>query len=423
VTGPAAAVRRTFRSLSVRNFRLFYAGQVVSVTGTWMQQVAQMWLVLHLTQDGVALGLTAALQFTPVLVLGAWGGVLADRVDKRRVLLATQAAAGLLAAGLAVLTLTGRVNLWAVYAFAFALGLVNVVDNPTRQSFVSEMVGPRLVSNAVSLNSTAFTTARVLGPAAAGLLIAAVGTGWCFAYNAVSYVAVLLALLAMRRQDLVRAPARPRGGGQLREGIRYAWSRPRLRLPLLTMLAIGLLGFNFNVLLPLVATRVFHGGPGTYGLLFSLMGAGSVVGALFTANRGRPTMGLMLGAGMAFGALLLVAAGMPLLWLEAGLLALVGSAMTAYQATSNSLLQLNSRPELRGRVLALYLVVFGGTTPIGGPIAGWTAQTLGPRAAMAIAGAVAILAAVAATAWWRRIESASPSEDETVGEPGPAGAA
>jgi MFS family permease len=407
VTGPAEQVRRTFQSLSVRNYRLFFLGQVVSVTGTWMQSVAQMWLVLHLTQNGVALGVTAALQFTPMLLLGAWGGVLADRLDKRKVLLGTQAAAGLLAAGLATLTLTGLVTLWAVYAFAFALGLVNVVDNPTRQSFVSEMVGGRLVSNAVSLNSTVFTSARVVGPAIAGLLIAVVGTGWCFAFNAVSYAAVLVALLSMRTEELHRAPVRPRNGNQLLEGVRYAWSRPELRLPLLAMLAIGTLGFNFNVLLPLVATRVFHGGPGTYGLLFSLMGVGSVIGALFTAHRSRPTIRLLLGAGTAFGALLLLASGIPALWMEAAALAAVGSAMTTYQATSNSLLQLNSRPELRGRVIALYMVVFGGTTPVGGPITGWIAQTLGARTAMAIAGTIAVLAALTATFWWRRAREGS----------------
>jgi MFS family permease len=241
----------------------------------------------------------------------------------------------------------------------------------------------------------------------AGVLIAAVGTGWCFAYNAISYGAVLLALLAMRPDELQRKPAptvTSNAGAQLLEGVRYAWSRPELRLPLLAMASIGTLGFNFNVLLPLVATRVFHGGPGTYGLLFSLMSVGSVTGALLMANRSRPTMRLLLGSGLAFGVLFLIASGVPFLWLEAMALALVGGAMTTYQATSNSLLQLNSAPELRGRVIALYMVVFGGTTPVGGPITGWIAQTMGARAAMAVAGAVAVIAALACTLWWRRLQ-------------------
>jgi MFS family permease len=396
-------LQRTFRSLTVRNYRLFFSGQIISVSGTWMQSVAQQWLVLHLTHNGIALGVTAALQFGPMLLIGPWGGVIADRLDKRKVLLATQTAAGLLAAGLAGLTLTGHVTYLAVYGFALCLGLVNAIDNPVRQSFVWEMVGPQLISNAISLNSTTFTSARVIGPAVAGVVIATVGTGWCFAYNAVSYAAVLIALLMMRPEELHKVARPRRESTSLTAGLRHGWRKPELRLVLLLVAAIGLLGFNFNIILPLVATRVFPGGPGTYGLLFSLMGVGALAGALVSANRAYPTVRLLMGAALGFGAFMLLASAMPTLGLEMAVLVAVGVMMVLYQATSNAMLQVNSDPGLRGRVMALYMMLFMGTTPIGGPIVGWIGQALGARAAMATGGLAAIVAsALAITWWWRR---------------------
>ena len=397
-------LQRTFGSLSVRNYRLYFVGQVVSINGTWMQTIAQAWLVLHLTNSGVALGITAALRFLPMLLFGAWGGVIADRVDRRKALVATQVASGLLSGGMGAITLSGQATTGLVFAFAIALGCVQVIDTPARQAFASELVGQRLVANAVSLNAAVFTSARVIGPGVAGLLIALLGTGWCFVADAASYAAAIAALLLMRPDALFRDALRARASGaaQLVEGLRYAWGTPALRLPLLMMAVVGMLAFNFNVLLPLVATDVFHGNAETYGVLGTLLGVGAFAGALLAANRSRPTLRLLIGASLAFGAMLLLAAGMPVLALEMVALVPLGAAMTLFQATTNSLLQLASRPELRGRVMALYMVMFMGTTPIGGPVIGWVAQTLGARAGLAIGGLSAIVTALVVVAWLRR---------------------
>ena len=388
----AAEFRSTFASLRIRNFRLFFIAQVVSVTGTWMQSVAQMWLVLHLTGSGVALGITAALQFLPMLLFGTVGGLLADRMDKRRLLMLTQALAGLTALLLATLTLSGFVQLWMVYALALALGTVNVFDNPARQSFVTEMVGRESITNAVGLNSAVFTGARVIGPAIAGLLITFVGTGYCFLYNGLSYFPVVFALLLMRPSELNRAQPTARAKGQIREGIRYAWDRPELRFPLLLMLVVGLLAFNFSVLMPLMARYVFNSGAGTFGLLMSFMGIGSFAGALFSANRKAPSHRLLTVAGALLGVFLVGAAIAPTLWLELAVLIPMGVAMITFQATANSLLQLNSEPRFRGRVMALYVIVFIGSTPIGGPLVGWIAQQYGARVGLALGGIAALLA-------------------------------
>jgi MFS family permease len=391
----AAGMTRTFASLRNRNFRIFFTAQIVSVTGTWMQSIAQMWLVLHLTGSGLALGITAALQFTPILLFGTWGGLLADRVDKRKLLMVTQSAAGVVALVLAGLTLGGLVQLWMVYVLAFALGMVNVFDNPGRQSFVTEMVGKDQVINAVGLNSGVFTLARVIGPAIAGVLIAAVGTGWCFLYNGLSYFPVVLALALMRPWELHRGQPAARARGQIRAGIRYAWATPELRFPLLLMLVVGTLAFNFSVLMPLMASFVFHSGASTFGLLMSFMGAGAFVGALVSANRARPSHRLLGFAGAAFGALLLGAALAPTLPIELFVLLPLGAAMITFQATANSLLQLNSDPALRGRVMALYVMVFVGTTPIGGPILGWVAEQFGARSGLGLGGLATFIASAA----------------------------
>jgi len=405
VTPALVALRRvagsTFGSLQVRNYRLYFIGQVVSVSGSWMQRVAQSWLVLHLTGSGVALGVVSALQFLPMLVFGAWGGALADRVDKRRVLMLTQAVMGFLALALGVVTLTGSVRLWMVYLLALLLGMVTAMDNPARQSFVMEMVGRAQVTNAVSLNSAVFTGARVVGPALAGILISLVGTGWCFVLNAVSFGAVVLALVAMDPARLQRSTAAPARRGLVVEGLRFVWSRPDIRLPLAILAVVGTLALNWTVILPLLAQNTFRGGAGTYGLLFAMLGLGSLAGALFTASRREPSGGLLLGALAAFGVLMAAAAVAPTLQLEVLALVPTGMAALVFQTTSNSLIQLRSEPALRGRVMALYSVLFIGTTPIGAPIVGWVAQQAGPRAALLL-GAAAILATAAAAAWLAR---------------------
>ena len=395
MTAVAAGITRTFASLRNRNFRIFFTAQIVSVTGTWMQSIAQMWLVLHLTGSGLALGITAALQFTPILLFGTWGGLLADRVDKRKLLMVTQSAAGVVALVLAGLTLGGLVQLWMVYVLAFALGMVTVFDNPGRQSFVTEMVGKDQVINAVGLNSAVFTLARVIGPAIAGVLIAVVGTGWCFLYNGLSYFPVVLALVLMRPWELHRGQPAARARGQIRAGIRYAWATPELRFPLLLMLVVGTLAFNFSVLMPLMASFVFKSGASTFGLLMSFMGAGAFVGALVSANRARPSHRLLGFAGAAFGALLLAAALAPTLPIELLVLLPLGAAMITFQATANSLLQLNSDPALRGRIMALYVMVFVGTTPIGGPVLGWVAEQFGARTGLGLGGLATLIASTA----------------------------
>ncbi|MFL5796355.1 MAG: MFS transporter [Actinomycetota bacterium] len=397
-TGARRAAHRTFRSLAVRNYRLYFIGQAVSQTGTWMQSVAQAWLVLQLTGSGVALGLTTALQFGPILFLGPWGGVLADRLDKRRLLMGTQTAAGALAGVLGGLTIAGVVEPWMVYVIAGAFGIVTAIDNPARQSFVVEMVGRRDLANAVSLNSVLLNAARVVGPGVAGLLIATVGTGLCFLLNAASYVAVVAALWRMRSAELLVGERVARSRGQLREGLRYVARSPSLRRPLLLMLVVGTLGFNLSTLLPLFATESLHQGAGGYGVLFSVMGLGAVGGGLVIAFRGSVGDRLMAGSAALFGVSLALVGIMPNL--PAALAAMIpcGVANTAFISTSNSLLQAHATPAMRGRVMALFGMVFLGTTPIGAPLAGLAAETLGPRAALALAGA-AVVAAAAATGW------------------------
>ncbi|HEY4866185.1 MAG TPA: MFS transporter [Candidatus Dormibacteraeota bacterium] len=416
MNGLGRLLGHTFDSLRIRNYRLYFAGQVVSVSGSWMQRVAQAWLVYHLSGSGLALGVVTGLQFLPVLVAGAWGGVLADRFDKRRLLLFTQTAMGLLALALGLLTISGLVQLWMVYLLALALGVVTASDNPARQAFVMELVGRSHVMNAVSLNSAVFTLARIVGPAVAGLLINAVGTGWCFLVNALSFGGVLVALAAMRRQELLPWEPSDRSRGGVLEGLRYAWSSLDLRVPLLLMAVVGTLALNFSVILPLMASQTFHGDAGTYGLLFSTLGVGSLLGALITAGRREPSRRLLLLSLLAFGLFMLAAALAPSLWLELLMLVPLGVAAVIFQATSNSTLQVNTDPALRGRVMALYSVVFMGTTPIGAPIVGLVSQAAGPRAGLALGGA-AVLLAVAAFGLWsvrraRRGEGRLPVEDE-----------
>ncbi len=409
-------VKRTFQSLSVRNYRLYFIGQAISVNGTWIQTVAQAWLVLRLTGNAVDLGVTTALQFLPVLILGTWGGAVADRVDKRLALFLTQGAFAVSSGALSVLVLSGHATIWAVWAFALASGFARVFDNPIRQAFASEMVGPKLIANAVSLNSSLFTSARIIGPSIAGALIALVGTGWCFALNGASYVAVLIALLLMNPAQLYRSVAhraRSAGVGQIVAGFRYIWRDPELRVPLAMMGVIGLLAMNFNVVLPLIATRVFHGGPGLYGGLYAAMGVGAFCGALYMANRARPTMLLLITAALIFGIGLLVAAGIRILPLELLVLVPAGAGMTLFQAGANSSLQLRAKPEFRGRVLSVYVLLFNGTTPIGGPLIGWVAQQFGGDVAMAVGGASAVVVAMLAYVWLRGYRRRAPVQATT----------
>jgi MFS family permease len=393
----SAAVGRTFASLRVPNYRRYFAGQIVSLSGNWMQIVAEMWLILQLTDSGIAVGATSALQFAPILLLGAYGGVLADRFDKRRLLMITQVAMAVPALVLWALVATGSVEPWMVMALVFARGTVNALDNPTRQSFVIEMVGPERVVNAVSLNSVVVHCARMAGPAAAGVLIATAGVQACFLVNAVSFTAMLIALRLMEPATLARPRPVARERGALRAALRYVLRTPALAVPLAMMALVSTLGFNFQVLLPLLAKFTFHGGPETYALLASSMAAGSIAGALAAGARGRVTLGLLIGASAAFAAFSLLAAGAPTVPFAVAALALAGAAAVTFAAGVNSTLQLNVEPAMRGRVMALYSVVFLGSTPLGGPLVGWLAETMGPRSGLLLA-AVAAFAA-SAFAW------------------------
>ncbi|MHB1785803.1 MAG: MFS transporter [Acidimicrobiales bacterium] len=393
---------RTFRSLHVRNYRLYFYGQIVSVSGTWMQSVAQVWLVLRLTGSGVDLGLVTACQFLPMLVLGAWGGVVADRLDKRRLLYGTQTVAGVLALVLGLLVVTGAVKLWMVFMMAVLLGFVNVIDNPARQTFVLEMVGRSDLANAVSLNSVVMNSARVIGPAIAGILIETVGIGVCFLINAASYLAVIAGLALMREDELQRGERVVRAKRQLRDGLSYAWRTRELRDPLLMMVVIGTFAYNFNITLPLMAKYVFASGAGVYGAMSALMGAGAVVGGLATASRAKPTPLALAASALVFGLLMLAVAGAPNLASEFALLLIMGAASIFFISLANSTLQLQAAPEMRGRVMALYAVAFLGSAPVGGPIVGAVAQAFGPRSSLALGGVCTVAAAIASFAGMRR---------------------
>jgi MFS family permease len=399
-TPPGPRRRATFHSLRVRNFRLFILGQLLSTTGTWMQSVAAPFLVLQLTHSGVALGIDTGLQFLPILLFGAWGGVIADRFDNRRLQLASQVAFGLLAGTLWLLVVTDAVRIWMVYTLSFLQGVVVAVDMPTRQSFYLEMVGRDHLTNAMSLNTATMTGTRIAGPAIAGVLIGAFGIGPVFLINAVSYMAVVTALLLMRTSELHRRRLVPRRPGQIREGVAYVWRTAGLRVPMLVMAAVFLFAFNFPVLLPLLAVRTFGGDAGTYGTMLALFGAGSLAGALVMAGRvSRPHVRMVAVLALAVGALSLAIAAAPALPVAWLVLPLLGGAGISFAIAGNSTLQLTSSDEMRGRVMALYTVVFLGSTPIGGPIAGWIGQHVSPRVGLAGGGVVAVAAGLLALGW------------------------
>ncbi len=390
----SAGFARTFASLRVPNYRRYFSGQVVSLTGNWMQTVAEMWLVVQLTGSGVSVGVTAGLQFLPILLFGAWGGLLADRVSKRRLLMITQSLMAIPALTLWALTTSGSVEIWMVYALVFARGTVNAIDNPARQSFVIEMVGADRVVNAVALNSVIVHTARILGPAAAGGVIALLGVGPCFLVNAISFGAMLVALKSMDPRRLHTPEVTRRAKGQLRSALRYVARTPNLRIPLAMMAVAGTLSFNFQILLPLLASFTWHGTAATYTALAVAMGIGSVAGALAAGARGRVGPRLLVAAAAAFGVAELLVAVAPTLELQLLALIPLGAVSVTFAAGINSSLQLAVEPSMRGRVMALYSVVFLGSTPIGAPLVGWIAEVAGPRAGLVV-GAVAALAAAA----------------------------
>ena len=405
---PRAVATRTFRSLRVRNYRLYFAGQIVSMTGTGMQWVAQGWLVLRLSGSGFLVGAVTATQFLPMLLGGAYGGVLADRVDKRKLLVGTQSTAGVLALILGVLVVTHTVQLWMVFALALTLGVVNAIDNPTRQSFVSEMVGRDEVTNAVSLNSVLANGTRVVGPAVAGLLIAGVGIGVCFLVNAASYVAVVIGLLMMRTGDLYENVRAERGPGQLRDGLRYVRRRAELWLPLLLMVVVGAIAYNFSVLLPLLSRFTFHRGAAGYGEMFSVLSVGAVVSGLIVAASGRASQRIAAIAALALGLSTAVVAVMPSFGTELIAMLFVGAASTVFVAVTNSVLQLRAAPAFRGRVMALFAIAFLGTTPIGAPLVGWIAETFGPRVGFGVGSVTTIVASSAALLVLARLREREP---------------
>jgi MFS family permease len=391
-------------SLRQRNYRLFFFGQLVSIAGTWMQTVAQSFVVLDLTHSGTQLGLTTAARFLPMFVFGPLGGVFADRMDRRRVLYVTQALSGLLAGVFAVTVGTHSIRLWIVYVLALALGFVNVFDNPARQSFISEMVSTRDLPNAVTLNSVAANMARVFGAALGGVIAAAIGLALCFTVNALSFGAVLVSLAAMRSSELFPAKRVSRQKKQVRQGLRYVRNTPELLIPLLMIAVVGTLAWEFQVSLPLMASTVFHGGAGSYGVMASVMGGGAVIGGLISAARARPRARALCLAAIGWGIAILAAAVAPSFALELAALVFVGYGSITFNSLAKTTLQLAAKPEMRGRVMALWALAWMGSTPIGGPIVGWTGQAIGARWALVIGGVATLACGVLALPALTRID-------------------
>jgi MFS family permease len=391
-------------SLRQRNYRLFFFGQLVSVAGTWMQTVAQAFLVLDITHSGTQLGLTTAARFLPMFVFGPIGGVFADRMDKQRVLYVTQTLSGLLAAAFAILVATGSIRLWIVYLLALALGFVNVFDNPARQSFISEMVTPGDLPNAVTLNSVSMNMARVFGAALGGVIAASIGLALCFACNAASFGAVLISLAAMRKSELFPAKRVPRQKRQVRQGLSYVRSTPELLIPLLMIAVIGTLAWEFQVSLPLMATKVFGGGAAAYGVMASVMGIGAIAGGLISAARSQPRARALCLAAIGWGIAILAAAVAPSLPVELAALVFVGYGSITFNSLAKTTLQLAAKPTMRGRVMALWALAWLGSTPIGGPIVGWIGQDAGARWALVIGGVPTLLCGILALPALTRID-------------------
>jgi MFS family permease len=408
---------RIVSSLRQRNYRLYFFGQLVSVMGTWMQTVAQSFLVLDLTHSGTLLGLTTAARFVPMLVFGPAGGLFADRRNKQRILYVTQTLSGLVAAVFAILIGTHVIRIWSVVVLALALGFVNVFDNPARQSFITEMVPTEDLANAVTLNSVSINIARVFGAALGGILVATLGLSMCFAFNAISFVAVLISLAAMNTALLY--PARPvkQRKGQIRAGMAYVRETPELLIPLLMIGLVGTLAWEFPVTLPLMASRVFGGGAGTYGLMTSVMGAGAVVGGLVSAARAKLRARSLCLAAIGWGISITVAAVAPTLWTELVVLLFVGYGSITFNSYAKTTLQLAARPEMRGRVMALWALAWQGSTPIGGPLVGWIAQATNPRWSLIVGGVPTILCGLLALPALTRIDLKAAAAEPVPIEP------
>jgi MFS family permease len=399
--------RVTFAALAIPNYRRYISGQSVSLIGTWMQMAAQSWLVLTLTHSATTLGVIVALQTVPVLLLGPYGGVIADRVDKRRLMVILQGAMGVQALVLGLLTVTGAVKLWEIGVLALLLGLNNAFENPARQSFMLEMVGPENLRNAVSLNSVLVNVARVIGPAVAGVLIATVGEGVCFLVNAASFVAVVASLTTLDRSAIHPSPPSGREPGQLREGLTYIRRTPELAVPLVMMALAGCLAYEFQVTLPVMASQGLHAGATGFGFMTSAMGVGAVIGGLVVATKGKTGLPPLIAAASAFAVVLLLASLAPSLPLELFALALAGGASISFMSTGNSTLQLTAAPSMRGRVMSLWFVAFQGSTPIGGPIIGWVMAAFGARAGLGVGGVTCLLVALLGIAALRRLTTGS----------------
>jgi MFS family permease len=385
--------RATFSSLKVPNYRLYFTGQSISLAGTWMQMTAQSWLVLVLTHSSTDLGLVVALQTLPILLFAAYGGVVADRTDKRRLMIVLQTAMGCQALVLGLLTVLGVVRFWEIGVLAVVLGLNNAFENSARQAFVREMVGKDELRNAITLNSVTVNAARAVGPAIGGVLIATVGVGVCFLANAASFAAVVASLLLMNTAALRPSPPAPRASGQLREGLRYAIRTRDIVIPLAMMSLVGLLAYEFQVSLPVLARQTFHGNAVVYGFMTAAMGIGAVLGGLFTAARGRTGIRPMIIASTGFGIAILICAYAPVLGVAYAALLFVGWASVSFIAIGNSTIQLSADPSMRGRVIALWQVAFQGTTPAGGPLIGWIIAVSDPRSGLAVGGLSCLVAA------------------------------
>jgi MFS family permease len=388
-----------FRALENRNYRLWAGGALVSNVGTWMQRIAQDWLVLTVLTDhsGTAVGITTGLQFLPMLLLGPYAGVLADRYRKRVILLWTQTAMGLIGLAVGLLVVSGSAQLWQVYVAALCLGLASAVDGPARQAFVSELVGQEHIANAVSLNSASFNTARLTGPAIAGVLIAWIGTGPVFLLNAASFAAVLLSLWGIRTSELAPSVPATRGKHQVAEGLAYVRRRPDLMLILVMVGILGAFGMNFPITNALMSTAEFGMGPEEFGLLGSVMAVGTLAGALLAARRSGPRLRFLLGGALALGVFTLVGSASPSFWLYAAVLVPVGLASITFLNSCNTSIQLSVNPQFRGRVLALYLAVLQGGTALGAPLMGWIGTEFGARWAVAFGGAIVLLTGLVAT--------------------------
>jgi MFS family permease len=422
----------TFSSLRYYNYRLWFAGATVANIGTWMQRVAQDWLVLTVLSNnsGIAVGVTTALQFGPTLFLSAWAGVLADRLDRRRLLIFTQVAQGVLAAALGVLVLSGNAKLWHVFVFAGLLGCVSAVDGPVRQTFVAEMVPAEKLSNAVGLNSTSFNAARLIGPGLAGLLIAGVGTGWVFIINGITFGSTIFALTKMRKAEMRTMPHAPHSKGQIREGVRYVRHRTDILVIMMVVGVVSTFGLNFQLTSAMMARVEFHKGAGEYGILGSVLAVGSLAGALLAARRDRPRVRLVIGSAFAFGVTAGIMALMPTFWSYAIASIPVGLASLTMLTAANTAIQMNTDPAVRGRVVALYMMVFLGATPIGSPVVGWVAEQFGPRWSVGVGSITALIVSIGAAIWTSRswnfevsyhvhrphLEVRYPSEDDELVE-------